>query len=144
MPDKPQSLQNHARFDPPFHFFIIPVMAINAVTSIVIAVRHPSAMTVWSVLVAFALLAGMFKIRLYALRNQDRLIRLEEQVRMQTVLPEALRSRAGELTVQQCVGLRFACDAELPALVERALRENLEKKQIKQAVQTWRPDYHRI
>jgi hypothetical protein len=144
MPDKPQSYQSHARFDPPFHFFVIPVMLINAIVAVVIAIRTPSAYAAWSVLVAFALLMAMFKIRLYALRNQDRLIRLEERLRIQALLPEPLRSRAAELSVQQCVGLRFACDAELPALVERALRENLDKKQIKQAVQTWRPDHARI
>ena len=144
MPGKPQSFQNHGRFDPPFHFFIIPVMFVNAIRAVVVAIRNPSGTTLWMTVVAFALLAAMFKIRIYALRNQDRLIRLEERVRMQAILPEPLRSRVGELTVQQCVGLRFACDGELPALVERALRENLDKKQIKQAVQTWRADYNRI
>jgi hypothetical protein len=144
MPDKPQSYQNHGRFDPPFHFFIFPVMAINAIVAIVVAFRHPGAMTIWSAVAAVALAGAVLKMRLYALRNQDRLIRLEEQVRMQRVVPEPLRARTAELTVEQCVGLRFACDAELPALIERALRENLNKKQIKQAVQSWRPDHARI
>ena len=143
MPE-PQSFQNHARFDPPFHFFIFPVMAINAIVAIVVAFRSPGAMTIWGAVVAVALAGAVLKMRLYALRNQDRLIQLEERIRMQALLPEALRPRAGELTVQQCVGLRFAGDAELPVLVERALREKLDRKQIKQAVQTWRADYNRI
>jgi hypothetical protein len=144
MPDKPQSYQSHGRFDPPFHFFIIPVMLINFIVSIVYAVRHMSGMTIWFVVVSLALLMAAFKIRLYALRNQDRLIRLEERVRMQALLPEPLRARIGELNLQQCIGLRFASDAELASVVERALRENLDKKQIKQAIQNWRADYSRV
>jgi hypothetical protein len=144
MPDKPQSYQSHGRFDPPFHFFIIPVMFINFIVSIVYAVRHMSGMTIWFVVVSLALLMAAFKMRLYALRNQDRLIRLEERVRMQALLPEPLRTRIGELSLQQCIGLRFASDAELASVVERALRENLDKKQIKQAIQNWRADYSRV
>jgi hypothetical protein len=144
MPDKPQSYQSHGRFDPPFHFFIIPVMLINFIVSIVYAVRHMSGMTIWFVVVSLALLMAAFKMRLYALRNQDRVIRLEERVRMQALLPEPLRARIGELSLQQCIGLRFASDAELASVVERALRENLDKKQIKQAIQNWRADYSRV
>jgi hypothetical protein len=144
MPDKPQSYQSHGRFDPPFHFFIIPVMFINFIVSIVYAVRHMSGMTIWFVVVSLALLMAAFKMRLYALRNQDRVIRLEERVRMQALLPEPLRARIGELSLQQCIGLRFASDAELASVVERALRENLDKKQIKQAIQNWRADYSRV
>jgi hypothetical protein len=144
MPDKPQSYQSHGRFDPPFHFFIIPVMLINFIVSIVYAVRHTSGMTIWFVVVSLALLMAAFKMRLYALRNQDRVIRLEERVRMQALLPEPLRTRIGELSLQQCIGLRFASDAELASVVERALRENLDKKQIKQAIQNWRADYSRV
>jgi hypothetical protein len=144
MPDKPQSYQSHGRFDPPFHFFIIPVMLINFIVSIVYAVRHMSGMTIWFVVVSLALLMAAFKMRLYALRNQDRVIRLEERVRMQALLPEPLRTRIGELSLQQCIGLRFASDAELASVVERALRENLDKKQIKQAIQNWRADYSRV
>lgn len=144
MPEQAQDFQHHNRFDPPFHFFILPVMLINAIVSIVYAVRNPSGMTVWFVVVSCALVGATFKIRLYALRNQDRIIRLEERLRMQALLPEQLRARANDVTVAQCIGLRFASDAELAALVDRALRENLDKKQIKQAVQNWRADTCRI
>jgi hypothetical protein len=143
MPDT-QSYRSHARFDPPFHFFVFPVLLINAIVSIVIAVRTPDAYAVWSVVVAFALAGMALKMRLYALRNQDRLIRIEERLRMQSLLAEPLRARISELTIDQCIGLRFASDGELAGLVERALRENLNRKQIKQAVQTWRADHCRI
>jgi hypothetical protein len=96
------------------------------------------------VVVALAATVAVFKIRLYALRVQDRLIRLEERLRMMSLLSEPLRSRIGELTDGQYVGLRFASDSELPALVQRALDEKLSRKDIKKAVTKWRADYSRI
>jgi hypothetical protein len=143
MPE-PQNLANHARFDPPFHFFMVPVFLITLVAAIVDAIRHPGLGSIWFVVFAAAILVAAFKIRLYALRVQDRVIRLEERLRMMSLLPEPLRGRVPELTTDQCIGLRFACDAELAALAQRALDENLDRKQIKQAVQNWRADHSRI
>ena len=72
---------------------------------------------------------------------QDRLIRLEEQLRYERVLPEELRWRADELTVSQFVSLRFASDDELPLLVQKVLDEKLtERKAIKQLIKNWKPD----
>ena len=144
MPGTPQSYANHGRFDPPFHFFIVPVMLITTITMIVRAVRSPSMGSVWLVVVALAGSVAVIKIRLYALRVQDRLIRLEERLRMMTLLPEPLRSRLGELSDGQYVALRFASDSELPVLVQRALDEKLSRKEIKKAVTQWRPDYSRV
>ena len=80
----------------------------------------------------------------YALKNQDRLIRLEEQLRLADLLPEDQLSLIDALTVDQFVGLRFASDAEVAALAHRAVTEHLDRKQIKQAITTWRPDNQRI
>ncbi|HXP41918.1 MAG TPA: DUF6526 family protein, partial [Candidatus Acidoferrales bacterium] len=79
-----------------------------------------------------------------ALRVQDRVICLEERLRLTTLSPEPLRSRLPELTERQLIALRFSSDAEAPSLAERALTEKLAPRDIKQAIQTWRPDYWRV
>ena len=144
---QPQSFQHHARFDPPFHFFIAPLLLLNVIFTIFVAVHtwpHHILIHLWVIVISFVLLfaAGLF--RSYALKNQDRLIRLEEQLRLADLLPEDQLSLIDALTVDQFVGLRFASDAEVAALAQRAITENLNRKQIKQLITTWRPDHHRI
>jgi hypothetical protein len=144
MADQQQSFANHARYDPPFHFFILPVAVATFIMTVVHFVRFPSFPSGWLVVVAAAAIVAVFDIRMYALRVQDRVIRLEERLRLASVLQEPLRSRIGELADTQLIGLRFACDAELPALVQRCLAEKLGRKDIKAAVVNWRPDITRI
>jgi hypothetical protein len=87
---------------------------------------------------------AVFKIRLYALKAQDHVIRLEERLRLASLISEPLRSRIPELTEGQLIALRFASDAELPGLAERALYEKLSRADIKKLIKTWRPDYWRV
>ncbi len=141
---KPQSYANHARFDPWYHFFLAPISLIIFIASIVHLVRHPHLWGVIHVIVAFALVVLVVKLRTYSLKVQDRVIRLEERLRLATLLPEPLRARIHELDIRQLIALRFASDAEIPALVERALNEKLTQKQIKQAIQNWRADNFRV
>ncbi len=140
----PQNLANHTRLDPPFHFFILPVFAISLIVTIVHLVRRPGLHSAWLVVFMVAAIAAIFKIRLYALRVQDRVIRLEERLRFATLLDPTLRSRIAEFTESQLVALRFASDAELPALAARALNEKLSNSDIKKSIQHWRPDYWRV
>ena len=139
-----QNFSNHKRLDPLFHFFILPVFAITVIVAIVHLVRRPGLHSAWLVVFIIAALFAVFKIRLYALKVQDRVIRLEERLRLASLLDAALRPRIAELTESQLVALRFASDAELPALAARALNEKLAAADIKKAVQQWRPDYWRV
>jgi len=140
----PQNLANHKRFDPSFHFFILPVFAISVIIAIVHLVMHPRLHSAWLVVFMLAAIAAVFKIRLYALKVQDRVIRLEERLRLAILLDKPMRARIGELTESQLVALRFASDAELPALAERALSEKLANRDIKKLIGQWRPDYWRV
>ena len=141
---KPQTFANHTRWDPLFHFFALPVFILLAVAGMVHFIWRPGLHSALMFVVAVALAIVVAKVRLYALRVQDRVIRLEEQLRLTSLLPEPLRSRIPELTVGQLVGLRFASDAELPGLVERALSEKLSQADIKKSIKIWRPDYRRV
>jgi uncharacterized membrane protein YcjF (UPF0283 family) len=141
---KPQSFANHARFDPWFHFFAIPVFGISVIATVVHFIMHPSLRAGWIFVVSVAALVSVFKIRVYALRNQDRIIRLEERLRLMTLLTEPLRSRIPELTESQLIAIRFACDAEVPTCVDSTLAGKLSRADIKKAIQSWRPDYWRI
>lgn len=137
-----QSFANHGRYVPVYHFFAVPVFVVNFVWSFFrLRTLGFSFAGVFGVLLAAALVVLVLEARLFALAVQDRVIRLEERVRYERVLPEELRWRADELTVNQFVALRFASDDELPQLMRKVLDEKLtERKAIKQLIKTWRPD----
>jgi hypothetical protein len=141
---KQQTLANHARFDPWYHFFLAPIALIIFIASIVHVAMHFHPWGLLHVVLAFAFLILVMKLRSYPLKVQDRVIRLEERLRLAMVLPESLRARINELEVRQLIALRFASDAELTSLVQRSLDEKLEPKQIKQAIQNWRADNFRV
>jgi hypothetical protein len=140
-----QNFANHTKFLPPFHFFVLPVMFINFGWSIYQwKVTGFSLDGLERVLLAAALLVGFISVRTMALKVQDRVIRLEEQLRYERVLPADLKARIGEFTVAQLISLRFASDAELPALARSVLDNKIDqRKAIKQMVKNWRPDYLR-
>jgi hypothetical protein len=112
-----QSLANHARFDPPFHFLLAPMGLAAIILSIVLLVRQPGIGSILGVLLSVGFFMIAAKTRAYALKVQDRVIRLEERLRLSMLLPEATRPRIVELTEPQLIALRFASDAETPALV---------------------------
>jgi hypothetical protein len=140
-----QNFKNHGRFVPLYHFFALPVLIIHFGVQVYYWIKFGFVpIHFWPVLVAAAMFLGVLYARLFALSVQDRLIRLEERVRYERVLPEELRWRADELTVNQFVSLRFASDDELPALMWKVLDEKVtSRKAIKQLIKNWRPDYLR-
>lgn len=143
--EKTQNFANHTKLVPPFHMFVLPVFLLNVGWTIYHLIKMGiSFENVLLVLMAFALLLGALFGRLFALTVQDRVIRLEMRLRMAEILPADLRARIPEFTVGQLVSLRFASDAELPALARKVLDEKMEsRKAIKQMIKDWQGDYLR-
>ena len=142
-----QSYKSHARYDPPFHFFLIPVLLLNLIFSVYVTIHHwpqHRALFVWWIVMSVALIVLAGVARESALRAQNRIIRLEERLRLVALLPSTELARVHSLTEAQLIALRFAPDAELPQLALRAAAENLTPKQIKQSINNWKPDLYRV
>ena len=143
----PQNLKNHKRLDPPYHFFVLPMLLLNFIFSIYVTIHHwPDhwALHLWWIVMSLVLMVMGLRLRDRALVVQDRVIRCEEHLRLHALLPAEDRAHINELSVKQLVALRFASDDELPALVRKTLTQNLEPKAIKQSIVNWRGDYHRV
>lgn len=145
MADTVQNYKNHARWLPPFHFFVLPVFLANVVYSVRLAWGDPSFGTGFGVLVALALFMTALLARTQALKAQDRVIRLEMRMRLHKGLPADLHGQINDLTSEQLIGLRFAGDGELADLVRQTLDGTLAtQKSIKEAVKDWQADHHRV
>ena len=141
----PQTYANHTKLVPMFHYVALPILLINFVWSVSQVFAGFSFGAVLAVLVAFALILIAFFARVFALGAQDRVIRLEEHLRMQAALPDDLQSRVHDFTIDQICALRFASDDELPGLARKVLEENIpDRKTIKQMIQSWKADYQRL
>ena len=140
-----QNYQNHRRINVLHHLILAPLLVFHLIYTIVRLFQEPGLDRAESVLPALVLLAILIVARLYALKLQDRLIRLEEQVRYARILPKDLAFQAENLPLNQILALRFAADAELPALITRALRGETQKPdEIKRSVINWRADELRV
>lgn len=140
-----QTYATHRRFLPSWHFFALPVLVANVVVVALQFYHEPRGLAAWNVIVAIALVTAIFKSRSMPLRAQDRIIRLEERLRLERVLPADLRARIPELSPSQLIGLRFAPDDEVPELTRRTLNGELKGAgDIKRAVATWRADHMRV
>lgn len=145
MANQAQTFASHRRWIPMWHFFAIPVLVANVIVVAIRFARDPQLIDGWAVIVAIALLVGIFLSRSMPLRAQDRIIRLEERSRLDRVLPSDLRGRVDELTASQLVAIRFAPDDEVPELTRRALSGELKSQgDIKRAIQNWRSDHLRV
>jgi hypothetical protein len=140
----PQSLKNHARLVPGFHFVALPLIMVNLVWSIVVVIRHPAAGTLRELIVAVALTLVALFARQFAVTVQDRVIRLEMRMRIREICPPDLAARVREFTPGQLVALRFAGDAELPALTRKVLDDKIaDRKAIKRMITDWQADHLR-
>ncbi len=143
----PQTFKNHTRFNPPFHFFILPMLLLNLIFSIYVTIHHwpeHRVLFLWWIVMSIVLFMIAGISRSQTLRAQDRIIRLEERLRLAALLPAEDRAHINELSIKQLIALRFASDDELPALARKALTQNLEPKAIKQSIVDWRGDYDRV
>jgi len=139
-----QSFANHARIVPGFHYGVVGALSLNFLWSLVRLYRVPGLDAVVGVITAGGLLGLLFYARMFPLRVQDRIIRLEMSLRLASVLPPDLRARASSLRPGQLVALRFASDAELPSLVRQILDENLaDRREIKRRIREWQADHLR-
>ncbi|MGA3032844.1 MAG: DUF6526 family protein [Terracidiphilus sp.] len=139
-----QSFKSHARFDPLFHFFLAIVFLANVVVASIHAFRHPHFLSWWLVFLSVAALLALLKLRAYPIKVQDRVIRLEERLRLQALAPEQWHAQIYRLSEDQLIGLRFAADDEVVELAKQALEHNWNRKQIKEHIKSWRPDYWRV
>lgn len=145
MPDQKQNFSNHTRWVPAFHFVAFPILVLNFGWAIYRLFGGLSFEAILNLLVSIALLITLFVARVFALKAQDRVIRLEMRLRMRDLLPADLQGRINEFTPTQMVGLRFAGDGELPALARMVLDDNItDATRIKKLVTDWQGDYNRV
>jgi hypothetical protein len=139
-----QSFKSHARFDPPYHIVLVAVLAVNLFIVCCFAYKNLNVFTEWLVVLSIAVFIPVVKLRTYPLKVQDRVIRLEERLRLQALAPAEWHTQIYRLTEDQLIGLRFASDDEVVELAKQALEQNLNRKQIKERIKNWRPDDWRV
>jgi hypothetical protein len=139
---KEQHFKKHSQYVPGFHFVTLAIILAALVIAIVLMVSlGVSSITIFGLLVAVSLSLLFFYTRQFATGNQDRVIRAEENFRSYRLTGKTVDSR---LTRNQLIALRFADDSEYALLLEKAISQNLSPKDIKQAIQQWRADHHRV
>ena len=139
-----QTKDNHTRFHAPFHFFFLPAIMFLVAVAVYGVVHAPGLFSAAQLVLVLVVGVAGFLARTYALKVQDRVIRLEERLRLATLAPGTHLPARSELSEQQLIALRFASDEELPALAHRAGAEGLDGKAIKALIKKWRPDYWRV
>jgi hypothetical protein len=140
----PQNLKNHGRLHIPFHIVTLFTLLANLVIAIVYAVHHFNFYSAWLVVLSIVVFVPFFIIRIYPLKVQDRVIRLEERLRLQALAPSEWHTQFYRLNENQLIALRFAGDDEVVELAKQALEHNLNRKQIKERIKNWRADYWRV
>jgi hypothetical protein len=141
--DDVQNYGNHRRWNAPWHFVVLPILLVNAGLALIVMIRAPHRGTIWAAVVALALVAALALLRRMVLTVQNRLVRLEERLRLGRLMPDRHEEIEG-LTLDQLIAIRFASDAEVPHMLDRISRgEITTQDEIKRAVQHWRPDHLR-
>lgn len=142
-----QNYENHVRYYPPHHFILYPVLGLLFAVSLGLAVCNSDQMLIWCFIAVCLLSVILLSLMLrqhYALTNQNRIVRLEMRFRYYVLTRQRFEPIEAQLSQGQVFALRFASDEELPALAERALKENLTPDQIKRSIRNWLPDDMRV
>ena len=141
---KTQSLKNHARLDPPFHILLFGIYLLNLVYAGVHLYHHHKISAGWYLVLSLLVIVPILKLRSYPLKVQDRVIRLEERLRLQALAPQEWHAQIYRLSERQLIALRFASDDEVVDLAKQALEHNLGGEQIKEQIKNWRADEWRV
>ncbi len=141
---EPQCLKNHGRLDPSYHVVSTLVLVINLIVAIVYMVQHFGFYSAWLVVLSVVVFIPFIKVRQYPVKVQDRVIRLEERMRLQALAPAEWHTQIFHLSEEQLIGLRFAADDEVVELAKQALEHKLNRKQIKERIKDWRADNWRV
>ena len=144
-PTKPQSAESHAQYVPGFHFVTGGLVMLNLFWSLYHAWMVRTGTSVDLIVIALSLLGIFWYARAFGVANQDRIIRLEERLRLSQLLPTDMQARTGEFTPDQLIAMRFASDAELPDLARTVLSKGTTTRaEIKGMIKTWRADHMRV
>jgi uncharacterized membrane protein YbhN (UPF0104 family) len=139
---KEQNFKSHPRYIFGFHIITFAVIIAALFISIILLVKEGiNLQTIFFFLVAVSLGLLFAFVRQFATKNQDRIIRAEETARNHKLTGKEPDIR---LTKNQLIALRFADDSEYVTLTKKAINENLSPKAIKQAINNWRADHHRV
>lgn len=140
-----QNYKNHSRLVPLYHGAAFLLILAGLIGSVINLVNHHDPSNHYSasllIIVFLVLLLLFWYTRAFALRAQDRAIRAEENFRHYILTGKPLDK---QLRLGQIIALRFAPDEEFAELAKKAVKENMTPKAIKQAIQNWKGDYHRV
>jgi Family of unknown function (DUF6526) len=137
-----QNVKNHKKYYPLHHFILIP-LTIGIFTWSIFQLINTTD-NIPFVIIATILLITSIITRIYALKNQDRIIRLEMRLRYYQLTQQTLSAIEQKLTMKQLVALRFAGDDELVSLINKTINENLSPGEIKNNIKNWQTDIHRV
>ncbi|MEB2784088.1 DUF6526 family protein [Algoriphagus persicinus] len=144
---KTQNFQNHAKYYPFHHFFILPLVLFFlgwTVARIDFSSSQAMSNSMYFLLLGFIVVLISYLPRIYALKNQNRIIRIEMRQRFSYLTGTPFHEKESQLTSAQLIALRFAGDDEILALMDQAINENIAPKEIKRSIKNWKADYHRV
>ena len=140
-----QTFAKHAQVTPGYHYFVSPMGLAYLIWSIVRLVKTPNLDTTYALVGALAIFGAIAFARLSPLKAQDRIIRLEERLRLARLLPADLQSHVESIRPSQLIALRFASDGEVVDLARQVIANpTMTSKEIKAQVKNWKADYFRV